>query len=66
MITIVKISYTNENGELVDINFAETDVEYRADRIHDLVREMLAGGRKLGPPPNRQPTPESGESSAWN
>jgi hypothetical protein len=65
MITIVKISYTNEDGELVDINFSETDIEYRADRIGDLVREMLAGGRKLGPPPRRNDPEGSGQQAAW-
>ena len=53
MINIESISYRNENGELITVNFEETEVQYRADRIHDLVREMIAGGRDIGPPPRR-------------
>ena len=65
MIEIVAISYTNEQGERVDVNLENTDVEYRADRITDLVREMLSGGRKLGPPPRRKPDMDAGDISAW-
>lgn len=51
MITIEKISYKNEKNELIEVDFSEVDIEDRADRVNDLVREMLAGGRQLGPPP---------------
>jgi len=62
MITITRISYTNEAGESIDVNFEETDIEDRADRINDLAREMLAGGREMGPPPQKKP---EGGQSAW-
>jgi len=62
MITIQKISYTNEHNEIIEINFAETDIEYRADRVGDLVREMLSGGRNLGPPPRPK---DPGDQPAW-
>jgi hypothetical protein len=61
VINIESIAYRNENGELVTINFEDTDIEYRADRIHDLVREMISAG-KLGPPPKNKP---DGDTPAW-
>ena len=61
MINIQSITYTNEAGESITVNFEETELSYRADRITDLVREMLAGGRDMGPPPK----PPSEPDMAW-
>ncbi len=62
MVKIQSIVYQNEHGEAITIDFAETDIEYRVDRITDLVRDMAASGRDLGPPPLRKP---EGEQPAW-
>jgi hypothetical protein len=62
MVKIQKLVYQNEHGEEITIDFAETDIEYRVDRVTDLVRDMAAGGRDLGPPPRQKP---EGEQSAW-
>jgi len=61
MINIESITYSNEKGESVTINLAQTELEYRYDRITDLLREMMSGGRELGPPPRRK----DGEQAAW-
>jgi len=63
MINIQSITYTNESGESVTVNFEETELSYRADRITNLVREMLAGGRDMGPPPKSK-TDATGDM-AW-
>ena len=63
MIKIQKIVYINEHGEEITVDLADTDLEYRSDRITDLVREMMAGGRDMGPPPRRKP---EGEIPAWD
>ena len=51
MIRIKSITYTNENGELININFDGTEADYCIDRCTELIREMASGGRDLGPPP---------------
>jgi hypothetical protein len=51
----------NEHGEEISVDLADTDIDYRVDRITDLVREMAAGGRDMGPPPK----PGDGEARAW-
>jgi hypothetical protein len=64
MVKIQKVIYQNEHGESVTIDFSENDlgVEYIVDRVTDLVRDMAASGRDLGPPPGRKP---EGEVPAW-
>ena len=64
MVKIQKVIYQNEHGESVTIDFAENElgVEYIVDRVTDLVRDMAASGRDLGPPPARKP---EGEQPAW-
>ena len=62
MVRVTKVIYQNENGEEITVDFAETDIEYRVDRMTDLARDMAASGRDLGPPPNKQP---EGEVPAW-
>jgi len=61
VIKIQKIVYLNEHGEEISIDLADTEIEYRVDRITDLVREMAASGRDLGPPPK----PKSEGEMAW-
>lgn len=51
MIRINTISYTNEKGELITVNFENTRTEDMVDRVTDLMREASAGGREMGPPP---------------
>ena len=60
MVKIQRVMYLNEHGEEITIDFTETDIEYRVDRLTDLIRDMAASGRDLGPPPN-----PAGGSSAW-
>jgi hypothetical protein len=62
MVRIQRVIYQNEHGEEISIDFADTDIEYRVDRITDLVRDMAGSGRDLGPPP--KPKTE-GEVPAW-
>ena len=62
MVKITKVIYANEHGEEISIDFADTEIEYRVDRITDLIRDMAAGGRELGPPPKAKP---EGEVPAW-
>ena len=65
MIKIQKIVYINEHGEEISLDLMDTEIEYRVDRITDLVREMAAGGRELGPPPLRKNPETQGEVTAW-
>lgn len=62
MIKIQKIIYMNEHGEEITVDMVDKDIEYRVDRITDLVREMAAGGRDIGPPPKPK---SEGEVPAW-
>ena len=61
MIKIQRIVYINEHGEEISVDLADTEIEYRVDRVTDLVREMAAGGRELGPPPR----PKSDGDAEW-
>ena len=60
MVKIQRVMYLNEHGEEITIDFTETDIEHRVDRLTDLIRDMAASGRDLGPPPALE-----GGSSAW-
>lgn len=61
MINIQSITYTNESGEAITVDFKETEIEYRADRLSELIQEMMFGNQKLGPPPKKTSETES----AW-
>ena len=75
-IKIQEVVYINEKGDRIVVDFAETTVEYRSDRIEDLLREMVSGGKlgpnpkvdeekaqRMGPPP--RPDETGGEQAAW-
>ena len=70
-----EVVYLNEKGDRIVVDFADTDVEYRSDRIEDLRREMVSAGKlgpnpkvdeekveRMGPPPKPE---EAGEQAAW-
>jgi len=73
MIRIQKIIYMNERGEELTLDFKESSIDYRADRVGDLLREMVAGDKlgpkmkskeeidRLGPPP----LPKEEGKAAW-
>jgi hypothetical protein len=73
-IIIQEVIYLNEKGDRIVVDFADTDVDYRSERLEDLLREMVSGGKlgpkmkskeeidRLGPPPRPK---EQGEQAAW-
>jgi len=76
MIRIQKIIYMNERGEELTLDFKESSIDYRKDRVEDLLREMVAGdklgpkideekAKRMGPPPRPEEGDGDGEKAAW-
>lgn len=74
-IVIQEVVYRNSKGDRVEVDFAETGIDYRTNSMKDLLREMISGGklgpkigydkeraRRMGPPPLPQ---EEGGTAAW-